>query len=146
MLEQVCNQKPKQDYYRHINSVVLLWYGFWDYWFVFSDYRDESCGTLFCSGGWEFPVTSRKSFYKVGNGEICNEATLNPEDNYPADLAMIPTGTKCGNNMVRKLTVSVDTVNKWTTDLGPHNVFLCLSGLLQPTVSRHQKHKSLRNK
>ncbi|GAA6213849.1 disintegrin and metalloproteinase domain-containing protein 8-like [Lates japonicus] len=62
--------------------------------------RDESCGTLFCSGGWEFPVTSRKSFYKVGNGEICNEATLNPEDNYPADLAMIPTGTKCGNNMV----------------------------------------------
>ncbi|XP_028279254.1 disintegrin and metalloproteinase domain-containing protein 8a [Parambassis ranga] len=62
--------------------------------------RDQSCGTLFCSGGWEFPVTSRKSFYKVGNGEICNEATMNPEDNYPADLGMVPTGTKCGNNMV----------------------------------------------
>ncbi|XP_075933450.1 disintegrin and metalloproteinase domain-containing protein 8a [Anarhichas minor] len=62
--------------------------------------RDQSCGTLFCSGGWEFPVTSRKSFYKVGNGDICNEATMNPEDNYPADLGMVPVGTKCGTNMV----------------------------------------------
>ncbi|XP_034407414.1 disintegrin and metalloproteinase domain-containing protein 8a [Cyclopterus lumpus] len=62
--------------------------------------RDQSCGTLFCSGGWEFPVTSRKSFYKVGNGDICNEATMNPEDNYPADLGMVPVGTKCGPNMV----------------------------------------------
>ncbi|XP_034753833.1 disintegrin and metalloproteinase domain-containing protein 8a [Etheostoma cragini] len=62
--------------------------------------RDQSCGTLFCSGGWEFPVTSRKSFYKVGNGDICNEATMNPEDNYPADLGIVPVGTKCGNNMV----------------------------------------------
>ncbi|XP_047459920.1 disintegrin and metalloproteinase domain-containing protein 8a [Mugil cephalus] len=62
--------------------------------------RDQACGTLFCSGGWEFPVTSRKSFYKVGNGEICNEATMNPEDNYPSDLGMVPTGTKCGTNMV----------------------------------------------
>ncbi|XP_070834513.1 disintegrin and metalloproteinase domain-containing protein 8a [Chaetodon trifascialis] len=62
--------------------------------------RDQSCGTLFCSGGWEFPVTSRKSFYKVRNGDICNEATMNPEDNYPADLGMVPTGTKCGTNMV----------------------------------------------
>ncbi|XP_076598327.1 disintegrin and metalloproteinase domain-containing protein 8a [Chaetodon auriga] len=62
--------------------------------------RDQACGTLFCSGGWEFPVTSRKSFYKVRNGDICNEATMNPEDNYPADLGMVPTGTKCGHNMV----------------------------------------------
>uniref|UniRef100_A0A665UIW3 ADAM metallopeptidase domain 8a n=1 Tax=Echeneis naucrates TaxID=173247 RepID=A0A665UIW3_ECHNA len=62
--------------------------------------RDEACGTLFCSGGWEFPLTLKKSFYKLGNGEVCNEATMNPEDNYPADLGMVPTGTKCGNNMV----------------------------------------------
>ncbi|CAI5653986.1 unnamed protein product [Oreochromis niloticus] len=62
--------------------------------------RDQSCGTLFCSGGWEFPVTSRKSFYKVENGDMCNVATMNPEDNYPEDLGMVPTGTKCGNNMV----------------------------------------------
>uniref|UniRef100_A0A3Q2WEN3 ADAM metallopeptidase domain 8a n=1 Tax=Haplochromis burtoni TaxID=8153 RepID=A0A3Q2WEN3_HAPBU len=66
-------------------------------------YRDQSCGQLFCSGGWEFPVTSRKSLYKVGNGDMCNVATMNPEDNYPEDLDMVPTGTKCGKNMVRKL-------------------------------------------
>uniref|UniRef100_A0A3B4YCJ2 ADAM metallopeptidase domain 8a n=1 Tax=Seriola lalandi dorsalis TaxID=1841481 RepID=A0A3B4YCJ2_SERLL len=60
----------------------------------------QSCGTLFCFGGWEFPVTSKKSFYRVGKGEICNEATMNPEDNYPADMGMVPTGTKCGHNMV----------------------------------------------
>ncbi|XP_039994307.1 disintegrin and metalloproteinase domain-containing protein 8a isoform X2 [Xiphias gladius] len=62
--------------------------------------RDHSCGTLFCSGGWEFPVTSSKSIHNVGNGGICNEATIKPEDNYPADLGKVPTGTKCGNNMV----------------------------------------------
>ncbi|XP_029031818.1 disintegrin and metalloproteinase domain-containing protein 8a isoform X2 [Betta splendens] len=61
---------------------------------------EQACGKLFCSGGWEFPVTSRKSFYKTGNGDICNEATMNPDDDYPADLGMVPTGTKCGNNMV----------------------------------------------
>ncbi|XP_042289065.1 disintegrin and metalloproteinase domain-containing protein 8a [Thunnus maccoyii] len=61
--------------------------------------QDKLCGKLFCSGGWEFPVTSRKSFYRVGNG-ICNEATMDPEDNYPADLGMVPTGTACGINMV----------------------------------------------
>uniref|UniRef100_G3NUD7 ADAM metallopeptidase domain 8a n=1 Tax=Gasterosteus aculeatus aculeatus TaxID=481459 RepID=G3NUD7_GASAC len=61
---------------------------------------NQHCGTLFCSGGWEFPVTSRKSFYRVGNGDICNTATMIPEDNYPADLGMVPVGTKCGNNMV----------------------------------------------
>lgn len=27
---------------------------------------------------------------------------MKPEDNYPADLGKVPTGTKCGNNMVRK--------------------------------------------
>ncbi|KAM9847449.1 disintegrin and metalloproteinase domain-containing protein 8a [Aulostomus maculatus] len=61
--------------------------------------EDQLCGTLFCSGGWEFPVTSMKSFSKIGY-DICNEATMKPEDNYPADLGMVPTGTKCGYNMV----------------------------------------------
>lgn len=69
--------------------------------FVLLD-RDQSCGKLFCSGGWEFPVTSKKSFYTVRSGEVCNEAAMNPEDNYPADLAMVPTGTKCGTNMVKR--------------------------------------------
>ncbi|XP_068597510.1 disintegrin and metalloproteinase domain-containing protein 8a [Brachionichthys hirsutus] len=62
--------------------------------------RDEYCGKLFCSGGWEFPVTSRKFPYNLRSGEICYEAIMNPEDNYPADLGMVPTGTKCGNNKV----------------------------------------------
>lgn len=75
----------------------------WYHRFVVFGYRDQHCGTLFCSGGWEFPVTSRKSFYRVGNGDICNTATMIPEDNYPADLGMVPVGTKCGNNMVRKV-------------------------------------------
>ncbi|KAK7930793.1 hypothetical protein WMY93_007188 [Mugilogobius chulae] len=61
--------------------------------------RDQSCGTLFCTGGWEFPVTSKKSIYTIGNS-ICNEATMNPEDNYPVDIGLVPTGTKCGTNMV----------------------------------------------
>ncbi|XP_072293109.1 disintegrin and metalloproteinase domain-containing protein 8a [Eucyclogobius newberryi] len=61
--------------------------------------RDQSCGTLFCTGGWEFPVTSKKSYYSIGNN-MCNEATMNPEDNYPADIGLVPTGTKCGSKMV----------------------------------------------
>lgn len=80
-------------------------------WFCYSD---QSCDKLFCSGGWEFPVTSRKSFYKAGNGDMCNEATMNPEDNYPADLGMVPTGTKCGNNMVRKHHVVTLLPTAWT--------------------------------
>lgn len=104
--------------------------GFKGYWFMVFGYRDQSCGTLFCTGGWEFPVTSRKSFYKVGNREICNEATLNPEDNYPADLGMVPTGTKCGINMVgKRACVSIDTVKK------PSMNYRSVSGVIALTVS-----------
>lgn len=74
----------------------------WGLTSLWSFCRDQSCGTLFCSGGWEFPVTSKKSFYTVRNGIICNEAAMNPEDNYPSDLGMVPTGTKCGTNMVKR--------------------------------------------
>lgn len=69
--------------------------------------RDQFCGTLFCSGGSEYPVTLKKSFYTLPNGEKCNEATMNPEDNFPADLPMVPTGTKCSNNMVRDMLISL---------------------------------------
>lgn len=48
-------------------------------------------------------MTNKKSFYKVRNGVICNEAAMNPEDNYPWDLGMVPTGTKCGDNMVSEM-------------------------------------------
>ncbi|XP_029927305.1 disintegrin and metalloproteinase domain-containing protein 8a [Myripristis murdjan] len=62
--------------------------------------QDLTCGKLFCTGGWEFPVTSRKSIITLTNGETCNEATMDPKDHYPADLPMVPTGTRCGNKMV----------------------------------------------
>lgn len=124
--------------------MLCSWF-FGNHFFVVFGCRDQSCGTLFCSGGWKFPVTSRKSFYTVGN-DICNEATMNPEDNYPADLGMVPTGTECGKNMVRKLTVDHHGLKICTLYQCPHNVFICLSGLLQSTVSGHQKHKRVRNK
>lgn len=108
-------------------------------------HSEQSCGKLFCTGGWEFPVTSKKSFYKVGNGDMCNEATMNPEDNYPADLAMVPTGTKCGNNRVRKLKFPLTAWTKTQTS-HPQTVLMCLSGMLRTTVSRHQKHKSVWHK
>lgn len=98
MLQPVCKRKLCYDTRIHCTVLFVLETvacGFFGY-------RDQSCGTLFCSGGWEFPVTSRKSIYKVGNGDMCNMASMNPEDNYPEDLGMVPTGTKCGNNMVRK--------------------------------------------
>ncbi|KAJ3610637.1 hypothetical protein NHX12_022729 [Muraenolepis orangiensis] len=62
--------------------------------------KDPMCGTLLCSGGWEFPVTSRKYFYKLPNGDLCNEASMEPKDNFPADFGMVPTGTRCGSSMV----------------------------------------------
>lgn len=42
---------------------------------------------------------------------MCNEATMNPDDNYPPDLGMVPTGTKCGDNMVSN-TLFTPRVNK----------------------------------
>lgn len=83
--------------YLSFRLIVLLFFGG----------RDQSCGKLFCSGGWEFPITSKKFFYKLGNGNLCNEAAMNSEDNFPQDLAMVPTGTKCGTNMVSADTVSI---------------------------------------
>ncbi|KAM9727560.1 disintegrin and metalloproteinase domain-containing protein 8a isoform 1-T1 [Menidia menidia] len=80
--------------------------------------RDQYCGTLFCTGGWEFPVTSRKSFYKLGSGVMCNEATMKPEDNYPTDLGMVPTGTKCGDNMVcyKQQCENIRNIKAYSTD------------------------------
>nr|XP_043902229.1 LOW QUALITY PROTEIN: disintegrin and metalloproteinase domain-containing protein 8a [Solea senegalensis] len=60
--------------------------------------RKKYCGTLFCSGGNEFPVTKRKSMYTLTNGQECNEATKVPD--FPEDVGNIPTGTKCGTNKV----------------------------------------------
>ncbi|CAL8358098.1 unnamed protein product [Boreogadus saida] len=62
--------------------------------------KDQKCGTLMCSGGWKFPLTNSRTSYPVPNGEPCHEASIDPKDNFPADLVKIPTGTKCGSNMV----------------------------------------------
>lgn len=79
--------------------------------------RDQSCGTLYCTGGWEFPVTSKKSYYSMGNNIICNEATMNPEDNYSADIGFVPTGTKCGNNRVcyNQMCQDINRINVYGT-------------------------------
>ncbi|KAK0149917.1 Disintegrin and metalloproteinase domain-containing protein 8 [Merluccius polli] len=58
------------------------------------------CGKQLCSKGWEFPVTSQKSSHTLTNGEQCNVASVKQGDNFPPDIVMIPTGTKCGGNMV----------------------------------------------
>ncbi|KAM6956337.1 disintegrin and metalloproteinase domain-containing protein 8a [Aplochiton taeniatus] len=60
---------------------------------------DIKCGKLFCSGGWEFPVTARKTFQTLPTGGTCNLATMDPRDR-SEDLGMVPMGTKCGHNMV----------------------------------------------
>lgn len=83
----------------HIDSVYR--WG-WDDRLFYLGSRDQSCGKLYCTGGWEYPVTSSKVIYQV-TGETCNLATMKAEDNYPADMGMVPTGTKCGHNMVRNL-------------------------------------------
>lgn len=67
---------------------------------------------------------------------------MNSEDNYPPDLAMVPTGTKCGTNMVRG---AADAVRNKDLKTLP-SLFSCVSGVLQPTMSRHQERKSLRYK
>ncbi|KAJ8014025.1 hypothetical protein DPEC_G00035960 [Dallia pectoralis] len=61
--------------------------------------QDMRCGTLFCLGGREFPVTERKSVITLSQGVICNVATMDPKAQ-TEDLGKVPTGTKCGNNMV----------------------------------------------
>ena len=38
------------------------------------------------------------------------------EDNFPADLGMVPTGTMCDRNMVRKLNMLLLTISKTTID------------------------------
>uniref|UniRef100_A0A3Q3WC10 Uncharacterized protein n=1 Tax=Mola mola TaxID=94237 RepID=A0A3Q3WC10_MOLML len=86
--------------------------------------------------GSEFPVTFKKSFYTLVNGDTCNEATMNPEDNYPADLAMVPIGTKCGNNMVRNMLISVLASLLWRP-------VTCLQILFQ--VCYNQRCQDMRN-
>ncbi|KAJ7987542.1 hypothetical protein DPEC_G00327570 [Dallia pectoralis] len=59
--------------------------------------QSKKCGTIFCSGGDEYPITGLKAYYTMGNGEKCKKAV--DQDTIRA-LDMVPTGTKCGTNMV----------------------------------------------
>lgn len=78
-------------------------------------------------------MTNKKSFYKVRNGVICNEAAMNPEDNYPWDFGMVPTGTKCGDNMVSEMLFFALSINKFAVPYGASWSLHCpcVSGVLQ---------------
>uniref|UniRef100_A0A3P8ZUE7 ADAM metallopeptidase domain 8b n=1 Tax=Esox lucius TaxID=8010 RepID=A0A3P8ZUE7_ESOLU len=60
-------------------------------------FENRKCGILFCSGGDEYPITGLKAFYSMPNGEKCNKAV---DQDKIRSLDMVPTGTKCGMNMV----------------------------------------------
>ncbi|XP_071266504.1 disintegrin and metalloproteinase domain-containing protein 8-like isoform X1 [Salvelinus alpinus] len=57
--------------------------------------QNIKCGTLFCSGGDEYPITGQKASYTMRG--TCNIAV--DQDKIRA-LDMVPTGTKCGMNDV----------------------------------------------
>uniref|UniRef100_A0A673VV85 Disintegrin and metalloproteinase domain-containing protein 8-like n=1 Tax=Salmo trutta TaxID=8032 RepID=A0A673VV85_SALTR len=60
---------------------------------LFSSPRNMKCGTLFCSGGDEYPITGQKAFYSMQGGGTCNIAV---DQDKMRSLDMVPTGTKCG--------------------------------------------------
>ncbi|XP_045558458.1 disintegrin and metalloproteinase domain-containing protein 8 isoform X3 [Salmo salar] len=55
--------------------------------------QNMKCGTLFCSGGDEYPITGQKAFYSMQGGGTCNIAV---DQDKIRSLDMVPTGTKCG--------------------------------------------------
>ncbi|CAB1311997.1 unnamed protein product, partial [Coregonus sp. 'balchen'] len=59
--------------------------------------QNMKCGTLFCFGGDEYPITGQKAFYKMQGGGTCNIAV---DQDKIRSLDMVPTGTKCGMNKV----------------------------------------------
>ena len=62
--------------------------------------REMWCGKLYCTGGRTFPVTRHKLIHTL-NGVTCNEASMDATGS-SEDITMVPTGTKCGTDMVRK--------------------------------------------
>ncbi|KAG9275447.1 disintegrin and metalloproteinase domain-containing protein 8 [Astyanax mexicanus] len=59
-------------------------------------YRHVKCGKIYCTGGNEFPKTQQKYIFTMGTKQ-CFAAV---EKSEPDSLGMVPTGTKCGTNMV----------------------------------------------
>ncbi|TSK22673.1 Disintegrin and metalloproteinase domain-containing protein 8 [Bagarius yarrelli] len=58
--------------------------------------ENKKCGTLYCSGGNEYPITQSKRFITMGR-RTCNVAVDVPGTE---NIGMVPTGTKCGTNKV----------------------------------------------
>ena len=80
------------------------------------------CGTLFCFGGDEYPITGQKAFYNMQGGGTCNIAV---DQDKIRSLDMVPTGTKCGVNEVRLFMNSKSPLrraymNSWTRIHGVH--------------------------
>ncbi|XP_021431767.2 disintegrin and metalloproteinase domain-containing protein 8 isoform X1 [Oncorhynchus mykiss] len=65
------------------------------YGFVRCTPQNIKCGTLFCSGGDEYPITGQKASYTMRG--TCNIAV---DQDKTRALDMVPTGTKCGMNEV----------------------------------------------
>lgn len=68
----------------------------------YSTNRDVKCGRMHCIKGETFPITNNKYIIQLHGGQECKVAELSEkESGETADPGMVPTGTKCGNGMVR---------------------------------------------
>ncbi|XP_027033564.1 zinc metalloproteinase/disintegrin [Tachysurus fulvidraco] len=59
--------------------------------------QDMYCGSIFCTGGNNFPITGLKAQLSTNTGHICNIAGERSEED---NLSMVPTGALCGQNKV----------------------------------------------
>ncbi|KAK3529332.1 hypothetical protein QTP70_029139 [Hemibagrus guttatus] len=59
--------------------------------------QDMYCGSIFCTGGNNYPITGLKAQLVTMTGAICNLAGERSEEE---NLSMVPTGTKCGQDKV----------------------------------------------
>ncbi|XP_072280006.1 disintegrin and metalloproteinase domain-containing protein 8 isoform X2 [Pyxicephalus adspersus] len=63
--------------------------------------KDVKCGRLHCARGGEFPITNNRYVLTLMGGQECKVAELSDQESgITDDPGMVPTGTKCGINMV----------------------------------------------
>nr|XP_033799677.1 disintegrin and metalloproteinase domain-containing protein 8 [Geotrypetes seraphini] len=63
--------------------------------------KDVKCGKLHCVNGNDMPITRRLSFITLNGGQKCKIAELASDiTEILPDPGLVPTGTKCGENMV----------------------------------------------
>ncbi|XP_059802803.1 disintegrin and metalloproteinase domain-containing protein 8-like isoform X1 [Hypanus sabinus] len=62
--------------------------------------KDIKCGKMHCVGGNKFPVTQAKYEVELSHNVLCKIAMLNKLSEAESDPGLVPTGTKCGNEMV----------------------------------------------